>query len=349
MAECQATYHYNPNNMLALKSNLSQPRFNTFQSLASSDAQAFEYYLYNARLSKSFLFPLHVIEVTVRNAIDSILCSDFSSTWPVDASFTGILSKESNETLSNAIQRATLANKMSRDDIVARLTFDFWSNLFRSEYDRPLWQTRMSRLTPNDQSITRSSFQKEISKINHFRNRIAHHEPILGENISVIHSTIIQIVNAISKETAAWLRAHSTVMKIMRTSPDKSLRQVVATICDKSFAELDGSTTIKQAIQKADRFFVVNDIDINTDHVFDRKSIADYISQNLVDGDIIDLRDHTVSQLAISLPTTRAVVLQHDAEVLDLAEKFKKSNSDFAAIFNNGKLIGIIAKSHRRY
>ncbi|HEY4147005.1 hypothetical protein [Pinirhizobacter sp.] len=220
MAECQATFHYTEDVVTHLVHGLSKRRCEPYMRRAGFRPDiAFQLYLYNARLAKSFLFPLHVVEVVLRNAVDDILSSRFTTRWPVSAEFRSLLTPPSLASLQKAIDRTTKRRTASKDDVVAHLTFDFWSNLFRPEYDRPLWQAGMQALLPNAALPRRADFQRTVSRINRLRNRIAHHESILDENATQKFKEIVDVVRYRSVTTADWLRSHATVHQVIRNRP----------------------------------------------------------------------------------------------------------------------------------
>lgn len=104
-------------------------------------------YLYNARVAKAFLYPLNVAQVTLRNAVDDILVPRFGRSWHQDTTLRDqSLAGNGLATLDKAIQRA--GAYAPRDQIVAKLTVDFWLNLFRPEYGA-LWRTNVNIAFPN--------------------------------------------------------------------------------------------------------------------------------------------------------------------------------------------------------
>ena len=67
MAQSQVPFTY-LNDGQEIINHLSDKRFGTYLQRAGFNKDyAFELYLYNARLAKAFLFPLQILEVTVRN------------------------------------------------------------------------------------------------------------------------------------------------------------------------------------------------------------------------------------------------------------------------------------------
>ncbi|MFD2643216.1 Abi family protein [Pseudomonas japonica] len=221
MAEAQQPFLYSREHIDALERQLSTRRFATYVKAAGFRTDlAFELYLYNARLAKAFLFPLHVMEIVLRNAIDEVFSGKFGTDWHVDARLRQLLTPESQATLSKAVSRATrVAGTASKDDVVSRLTFDFWSNLFRPHYDRPIWQTAMKQLLPNASTMTRARFKPLVMGINQLRNRIAHHEPIFALDVSNQYRDILTAVGYRSAVACHWLQNHATVNRTMRTRP----------------------------------------------------------------------------------------------------------------------------------
>jgi CBS domain-containing protein len=164
------------------------------------------------------MFPLGVVEITLRNAIDALLVAQHGATWHLDAGFRDtVLMPEGLSTLDKAILRAGAGAARSR--VVAELTFDFWSNLFRPDYGA-LWRTGLNIVFPNlPKTTTRHDIQTMARSINQFRNRVAHHEPVLDLNVTDVYASIVELVGLRCTETAAWLKHHSTLSTIIRTRP----------------------------------------------------------------------------------------------------------------------------------
>ncbi len=266
MAESQHPFSYDASSARLLEAQLSSKRFATYLKKAGyNDEFALQLYLYNARLAKAFLFPLHIVEIVLRNGIDEVLCSNFNHVWHVNSEFLSLLTSQSLATLEKAKARASRKGKPSqKDDVVSRLTLDFWSNLFRAEYDRRLWQTNIKQLFPRQPGITRASLQRLVLSINQFRNRIAHHEPIFMQDVSLAYRQIIEIVSYRCATTEAWLRSHSTVHQIMRTkpSPAKYCAGMLQTDCDSNIAIISEPLTpavLTHARQIRSRYIIVTD------------------------------------------------------------------------------------------
>ncbi len=82
MAESQEVYVYDEEALSALTNSLSPSRLQPYFGKSFGDrGLAFKTYLWNARLSKAFLFPLHVAEIVTRNSMDRALTRQFGTSW----------------------------------------------------------------------------------------------------------------------------------------------------------------------------------------------------------------------------------------------------------------------------
>lgn len=351
MAESQAPYLYSPSALEEIESQLSIKRFARYMTRAGHRREhAMQLYLYNARLAKSLLFPLHVLEVVLRNGIDDVITSLYGENWYLDQHFRNMLSPQSNNSLQKTISR--FKKPPRKDDLVSQLSLDFWSNLFRPEYDRHLWQTQMSQLFPN-RTVTRSAFAIEISQINRLRNRIAHHEPILELNTSYDHHTILEIIGHRSMPTKSWVKAHSTVPQMLRTKPKSDTRPgpVMGDRSDPDLGRVAIGASIAELICLPFTFFVaVNDAGCD-EAIFDRGDITDFLFLKQ-EGGIIDFSDHRVADLLCIQGSREKFVTFDDSESLhQLTSAFKKDVRFVGVTHADApdRITGVIAKAHRRY
>ena len=344
MAESQVPYTYN--NSGELKSNLSEERFKPFLMKAGfNEEYAFNLYLYNARLAKSFLYPLHILEVTLRNKMSGIFSTLYGPDWPRSTTFRGELSQQSEDALDKGIQRA---KSHDTEDIVATLTFDFWSNLFRSEYDRPFWQSNMQTLLPNT-TKTRHEFQQHVKDLNRFRNRVAHHEPIYGLNISKYHTELLDVIKWISKETHDWTKHHSTVNGILRTSPSANgePKPHFGERCDNQFWRVDNTTTLND-IPSCRFYYYDGDVPL----IIEKSHLLDFMLRNKeCDGTLmLDLTEITFGEIISTLQLPSNAQRCGSTESLIKAKQiFKQRGIDYIIVEEASNVVGIIAKAHRQY
>ncbi|WP_449256355.1 hypothetical protein [Bosea sp. (in: a-proteobacteria)] len=252
MAESQVPFAYTAADLAALRAGLSEDRFATYLTLArGNQAHAFDLYLYNARLAKAFLYPLSVAEITLRNAIDDLLVGQYGAAWHTAPGLRAILTVESERSLDKAIERTRRAHPaLPRGQVVATLSFDFWSNLFRPEYDRPLWQRHLHAVLPHcPPGHTRPNVQALVRDINRLRNRIAHHEPILKLDVSALHADIRNLIGYRCPAAAAWVRHYSTIGAVMRTRPRAGAGHRFVDRCDARFQPVRAEQSLHDVMQ----------------------------------------------------------------------------------------------------
>jgi hypothetical protein len=356
MAESQVPYPYTANQLKALRAAMSEPRFDTYlKKGGGKEEYALALYLYNARVAKAFLYPLGVIEVTLRNAIDNLLVQKYGHSWHLSDNFRKqILMPDGLVTLDTAIKRA--GANAPRSQIVAALTFDFWSNVFRKEY-APLWRTSLNIVFPNLPSgITRHEIQLLVKSINKFRNRIAHHEPVLDMNVTDIHSKIVQLVEYRCAETALWMKYHSTLATVIRTRPklDEAVMPLKSRL-DKNFVTVKSDTTLLQLLERTDRqtaIICTNDAGAPI-AVFSMPEIAEYLAQSARKlGGMIDLTEQRVMTMIEGSEIEKTWVQMEETAALALAirELQKPRIHTIVGVdVLTGKATGAILRAHRRY
>ncbi len=346
MAESQVPYLYNGFEANIIK-DLSEARFAPYLKNAGFDKHyAFSLYLYNARLSKAFLYPLHILEITLRNRMNEIFSVNFDEKWYQDKAFRSGLSSESMDALDRGISRA---KKPKKEDIIATLTFDFWSNLFRPEYDRFVWQTNMRILLPNV-NLTRKEFEKVVRKINGFRNRIAHYEPIHKINLSEMHVVIIDILSWLSNDISNWVKHYSTVNECLRMKPSikGDGHTLIGEKCDNDFqiVSLDDSVSKIQC----SNFTLCVDPQNKINAVVNHAHLAKYLMLHIENEELlIDLKSYEVSHLIEKLNLNSNMIFCESHESYKTIEKYFKGRTRFLVILDNGGVLGVIEKSHRRY
>lgn len=346
MAQSQAIFTYDRDGQKIIDS-LSTERFETYLEIAGhKKPYAFELYLYNSRLAKSFLFPLQILEVSVRNSINNLFIEKFGLDWANDIEFRKILNRYSLSSLDKAIERSKSSNNW---DIVSNITFDFWSNLFRDEYDRPLWQTRIHLLFSGN--ITRKKIQKELEDLNYLRNRIAHHEPILKLDLSKLYTRLLNVLDLISTDLKLWVQHFGTVNEIIRTKPSihGNTRPLFNERHDNNFCLVKSDTSISEIPHKG--FLICKD-EVETS-VIEYSEIGSYVlsladeSQDL----IISLKDIKIEDILDKKPS-----LSKNFNRCSGTESFsscnlvfKAKNINYIIVYEEDNIIGVIKKSHRRY
>lgn len=271
MAESQAPYSYSPETLLDLQAAMSSSRFAPYRKEAANDeVYAIELYLYNARVAKSLLYPLQMAEVTVRNAINEVFSRDFGERWPFIGDFASTYAgKPPMEAIFEARRRLKRSgiHYPSTADVVATLSFDFWSNLFRDDYDRFLWATsdRLRAVFPLlPRPNGRPDVQALVRRVNRLRNRIAHHEPVIERRsvrrrfvdpddlpLPELHKDMLTLISYRCTSTAEWVQHHSTFGRTIRDKPAKGTKAVgqpIRNAASRIFSRHQLGDTLDQAL-----------------------------------------------------------------------------------------------------
>ncbi len=356
MGESQVPYTYDEDTISALKASLSEPRFSTYLAKAKgNETFAIALYLYNTRLAKAFLFPLGVTEVVLRNAVDDALVNAYGACWHLDSNFRDkILTSQSLDSLDTAIGRA---DSEERDRVVAELTFDYWSNLFRNEYG-DLWRTNAITAFPElQEGMRRGKIQKLVREINRFRNRVAHHEPILDENAGDLQSKMVKLTGMRCPKTSEWMRHHTTINIVMSSKPNLKGSAPV-TLLDKSdprFQMVEPNTTLYDIASNETKnmsAFVCSDKGMVIG-AFTHAQLSHFISDRALDGGgILDLNDLKVADVINNDIVRKGCrILPANTPIFDTVEALKEQQIRVVvAIDNESKeSLGVILRAHRRY
>lgn len=357
MAESQVPYPNLPDQIAAIRTSLSEPRFATYLTKSGrNEGYALALYLYNARIAKAFMFPLSVVEVTLRNAIDALLVSRHGLTWHLQPDFRdNVLTPEGFTTLEKAIARA--GPGAARGQVVAELTFDFWSNLLRPEYGE-LWRTGLNIVFPNiARGTTRHDVQRMARAVNQFRNRVAHHEPVLDLNVTDIHAKIIELVNLRCSETAAWLKHHSTVSAVIRTRPHGPAAGFIplSTRLAPDFVTVTEAATLDTVADQLDRkcqvVICVDGKGVPTAAFSAFELIQFFAAAAKANAGLVAPVEHTVKDLLAAIDVTDTWITMPANDPLAHAVNHLKQTgiTSVIGLDPGGNIVGVIPRALRRY
>jgi len=187
---------------------ISQARFSKYTSIKQ--------YEENLLLSKHYYIPLSILEVSLRNAINQHFEKFYGSGWLInEASF---LQRDHLSKIFEAKQKIKLRNEiLTKDKLVAELSFGFWVNLFKSSYDK---QMRISSLRQifanlppkNIHFVNRHEMFQTLNLIRNFRNRVFHHEKIIDkEKFQDIEIEIDRVLNYLHQDILSFSKRVNNV------------------------------------------------------------------------------------------------------------------------------------------
>lgn len=186
---------------------LSAARFATYATWAGNDTNlALRLYSYNTTLSATLYSPLHMLEVTLRNTIDRQMVQSYGPDW-LDGQ-TVALTHYQTTSIATARQTVQRQGKvLAHDPVIAELNFGFWTSLF-GHASAHLW----SALRPifNTKGLQRKGIAGILSELRELRNRIAHHEPIIGQPLDDRYAKICKVTGWMEPDAEVWINQVST-------------------------------------------------------------------------------------------------------------------------------------------
>lgn len=354
MGESQVPFPYCAETSDAVHDVLSADRMARYLLRAGGDRDwALSIYLYNARLAKSLLFPLGAVEVAVRNAVDAVLVREYGVNWHQPGHFRDhVLSLGGQDTLQRAFERAGTSD---RGQIIATLTFDFWSNIFRQEYTE-LWRTNIGVAFQHiEPGKGRKDIQTIVKRINKLRNRVAHHEPVIDFNMSEELSKLHELLGYVDPRVLTWVKHHTTVNSVLRTFPKRGSVVVCASkIADENFHEAEPATTLSRmssCLVARRSPFIVLEGDTILGAILPEQ-FAEFVAAVALSQDgIIDLNDHRACDVLTHFAKDAATAILPIASPLKVAiEELTKARTRVLVLTcEAGTPVGVIARAHRRY
>ncbi len=186
--------------------------------------KAVRLYRWNCTLSQALLWPLHMLEVTNRNAVSEALAHKYGARWLYHPTFRSVLDADLRRNIDAAtdrqcFERGTLTPLM--DQVIADLTMGFWTSLLAKQYEVPFgWATRIRIAFPNlPATAGRSNIAIAMSELRDLRNRVAHHEPILHLKLTEKYNKILNLLNWRSPNILWLVQQSCIVMWALKQEP----------------------------------------------------------------------------------------------------------------------------------
>ena len=199
-----------------LEAKLSTPRMSRYlKHNKNEQSRAAEAYVHNMRIAESFVSIFHVLEVALRNGIQKEMAieyrrQDWYEAW--DNSGNADLQKLYNKITDAKRALASRKVKATPDNIVAELSFGFWTSLFNRasihKLSKPLMRVFFS--CPKNMRQP-DKMRARLNKGRDLRNRCFHHEPLLWQPLMDIHRDLLEIVKWIDRDLHAWAVSHDRV------------------------------------------------------------------------------------------------------------------------------------------
>lgn len=202
---------------------LSAPRFGTYLVAAGGDrALAIELYEWNTTMSSVILHDLAHLEVAMRNVYNDALVARQSATlhWTEDARryFPPMmrrakdgtmvdLNDEPRKQIAYAIRTAG-GRTAPQGKVVAQLMFGFWRYLTTSAHERQLWLPYLHHGFVA--GTNRKHIDAPMGRLHMLRNRVAHHEPLLTQNLPARRADVDALLDRVSPDLRSHVAGAST-------------------------------------------------------------------------------------------------------------------------------------------
>jgi hypothetical protein len=215
-----------------VRTHLSSARINRYLiATGNNNQRAVKLYKHNLKVSQSFMPILSILEVAIRNGLNTILTAHFTDPdWVINEK-NGFMSHASltyHNRLTNRIVHNHFLKKsveksehkltkyglpLSAGKIISDQNFGFWTELFELTFYRILNGRPIQIFTNLPANTNRIDVMTRLNKIRNFRNRISHSEPICFSNNTIdfseaidVHNTIIELLNWIDPELERFIK-----------------------------------------------------------------------------------------------------------------------------------------------
>jgi len=206
----------------------------------NNSTKAVKLYKANLKVAQSFHPILGILEVVLRNRLNTILASHFvdpdwiinqKSGFMIDASLT-YRNKRTGRMITNDYLKTSVEKSEKRfrrirmpitsGKIIADQTLGFWTDLFELTHYRILRGRPIQIFNHLHSGIGRVEVCDKLNKIRKFRNRINHNEPICFSGTTIdfnnaeeVYMAIIDLLKWIDPELIKWVNdLDSVILKI---------------------------------------------------------------------------------------------------------------------------------------
>ncbi|WP_419916084.1 hypothetical protein [Candidatus Poriferisodalis sp.] len=192
---------------------VTSERLHQYLAAANGDHQvATALYDWNVAASGALLEDFARLEVVLRNAFDRSLhrlCSQrgWTQPWYLQRHwFPG----ETNDAIGRARQHVRNGGRSeTHGRVIAALTFGFWRSLCAKRYLTTLWVPALaSSLSGHPERgnvrTIRAGADQRMRSLNDLRNRIAHHEPVFGRDLTADREHMRELMSWVSPAALAW-------------------------------------------------------------------------------------------------------------------------------------------------
>jgi phosphoglycolate phosphatase len=206
--EGQPEFQYDDKALVTLEKYISSERLAAYVAYARGDKWvAIRLYERNTEVSEALYGVIQALEITLRNAIHSILSEQLGGPeWYESFNLADSERKALEEAKKKVIDRPAA---LTPGRVIAELTFAFWGRLFAEPYDKTLWVPHLRKIFPTKLQNNRRLIRGRLVELKTLRNRIAHHERLMcgRQHLKQDYSNILETIGWINPIVRRWVES----------------------------------------------------------------------------------------------------------------------------------------------
>ena len=194
----------------ALRRSVSNERLDGYVRRGANGGEdnLFSHYAWNIALSESLYPSLQCLEVCLRNSLHNALAGRYNRLDWYDHHLVGEGEKSKLAKVKRDLtDRGTV---LSPANIVAELTFGFWTCLLDRRYEGSFWPHSLATVVPKMPRTmrTRQNLSRQVETIRKLRNRAFHHEPIWHwNNLVAQQQSVLSVIGWISPAMQTFVQS----------------------------------------------------------------------------------------------------------------------------------------------
>lgn len=120
---------------------------------------------------------------------------------------------------SQARSRANRKAAPTEGHVIAELNLGFWRFLLARRYHATLWRTAVSHAFPCLRPKDRGAVEQPVIRLHKLRNRVAHLEPLLREDLLARRQDMLTVIGYICPDTRDWLDQRCRIPAVVAARP----------------------------------------------------------------------------------------------------------------------------------
>jgi len=185
-------------------------------------------YDWNIRIGAAFFEDICIIEILLRNTLDSALRDRYQTEMDMTPWY-----DHDHALLTSSYKAVDVAKQEVRDylglnddkepdqdDVIARLGFGFWLMLLNRQHESKLGTIIKPCFTyASGKAVYLDVVSTKVGDLYEMRNAIAHHHPIFHWDFDDSATNVLYLAEWMSQPLRAWLFQRSRVVDVLKENP----------------------------------------------------------------------------------------------------------------------------------